>query len=208
MAPKAHTCKSAKVRLGGCGRSQATQATLSTQLICDGILDYKGPLSDTIAPNILAEVNKRSEACRRQLEEKARFFKISGYARLEKARAEQSSIAVSMEFEQLCDNLVENRQKSYLWLARHQAVLTLALDLIAHGYGRSEGRALSASLHTVHVCTVHMHTHMQQRSLVQVAVTKIKTTKISSEGLLRLFTKFSTPENYQPYGITQYFTLL
>ena len=30
--------------------------------------------------------------------------------------------------------------------------------------------------------------------------TKIKTTKINSEGLLRLFTKFSTPENYPLYG--------
>ena len=75
------------------------------------MLDYKGPLSDTIAPKILAEVNKRSEACRRWLEEKARFFKISGYTKLEKARAEQSSIAVSMEFEQVCDNLVESIEK-------------------------------------------------------------------------------------------------
>ena len=31
--------------------------------------------------------------------------------------------------------------------------------------------------------------------------TNIKTTKINSEGLLRLFTKFSTPENYPLYGI-------
>ena len=31
--------------------------------------------------------------------------------------------------------------------------------------------------------------------------TEIKTTKINSEGLLRLFTKFSTPENYPLYGI-------
>ena len=43
------------------------------------MLDYKGPLSNTIAPNILAEANKRSEAHRRWLEEKAKFFKISGY---------------------------------------------------------------------------------------------------------------------------------
>ena len=35
----------------------------------------------------------------------------------------------------------------------------------------------------------------------RVEVTKIKTTKINSEGLLQHFTKFSTPENYQPYGI-------
>ena len=33
--------------------------------------------------------------------------------------------------------------------------------------------------------------------------TKIKTTKINSEGLLRLFTKFSTPENYLLYGNTK-----
>ena len=31
--------------------------------------------------------------------------------------------------------------------------------------------------------------------------TKIKTTKFNSEGLLRLFTKFSTPENYPLYGM-------
>ena len=30
--------------------------------------------------------------------------------------------------------------------------------------------------------------------------TKIKTTKINSDGFLRLFTKFSTPENYPLYG--------
>ena len=43
------------------------------------MLDYKGPLSNTIAPNILAEANTRSEAHCHWLEEKARFFKISGY---------------------------------------------------------------------------------------------------------------------------------
>ena len=31
---------------------------------------------------------------------------------------------------------------------------------------------------------------------------KIKIMKIYSEGLLRLFMKFSTPQNYQSYGIT------
>ena len=36
----------------------------------------------------------------------------------------------------------------------------------------------------------------------RVAVMKIKTTKINSEGLLRSFTNFSTPENYQPYDST------
>ena len=35
---------------------------------------------------------------------------------------------------------------------------------------------------------------MQRRSFILVAFTKIKTTKINSEGLLRLSTKFSTPK--------------
>ena len=43
-----------------------------------------------------------------------------------------------------------------------------------------------------------VHIHM----LGQVAVMKIKTTKINSEGLLQSFTNFSTPENYQPYSST------
>ena len=34
-------------------------------------------------------------------------------------------------------------------------------------------------------------------------VMKIKTTKINSEGLFRLFMKFSTPKNYPLYGIIQ-----
>ena len=37
--------------------------------------------------------------------------------------------------------------------------------------------------------------------------TKIKTTRINSEGLLRLFTNFSTPENYPLYGICSKYTL-
>ena len=39
--------------------------------------------------------------------------------------------------------------------------------------------------------------------LITVAGTGLVDTKINSEGLLRLFTKFSTPENYPLYGITQ-----
>ena len=53
---------------------------------------------------------------------------------------------------------------------------------------------------------------MQHCSFILVAVTKIKTTEINSEGLLQLFTKFSTPENYQPYSmadlVTGYVTVL
>ena len=41
------------------------------------------------------------------------------------------------------------------------------------------------------------------RSAARLAVTKIKTMKINSEGLFRLFTKFSTLENYPPYGTWQ-----
>ena len=41
---------------------------------------------------------------------------------------------------------------------------------------------------------------MQHRSFARVAVMKIKITKINSEGLFRLFTKFSTLENYPPYS--------
>ena len=49
-------------------------------------------------------------------------------------------------------------------------------------------------------CTIS--TAAQRCSFVRVAVTKIKITKINSEGCFWLFTKFSTRENYLPYGIT------
>ena len=54
MAIKVCTCISIKVPERYCGGRGHPQAT--TYMCTYGVLDYKGPLSDTIAPNILAEV--------------------------------------------------------------------------------------------------------------------------------------------------------
>ena len=50
-------------------------------------------------------------------------------------------------------------------------------------------------------CTIIcMCTTVQHHSFVQVVVTKIKITKINSEGWFWVFTKFSTPKSYPPYS--------
>ena len=62
-----------------------------------------------------------------------------------------------------------------------------------HTYMHARGLAITTS--------VRVNSRTRRRSFAWVAVTKIKITKIDSEGLFQLFTKFSTPENYPPYGI-------
>ena len=67
------------------------------------------------------------------------------------------------------------------------------------------GRSAERGRGRVRVCAITSSGLARRRLYITVAGTglvdtKIKTTKINSEGLLRLFTKFSTAENYPLYG--------
>ena len=70
----------------------------------DGVLDCKGPLSDTIAPNTLAKVNKEVKLATTGPKKKRGSY--LSFTPTEKARV---STAVTTEFEQLCDDLAESR---------------------------------------------------------------------------------------------------
>ena len=82
---------------------------------------------------------------------------------------------------------------------------SLSRSSIAHGRSAERGRGACTCMRTA-PCAITSSGLARRRLYITVAGTglvdtKIKTTKINSEGLLRLFTKFSTPENYPLYGI-------
>ena len=79
----------------------------------DGVLDSKGPLSRTIPPAVLSEVNKESEACRRQPHKEEGF--ISPYD--QRRRQEWRNMGASMEFGRPYDNLAASllARRHLLW---------------------------------------------------------------------------------------------
>ena len=73
MAIKAHSTKEARYALVGMSDSRLPK------LYCrpaDGVLDCEGPLSGTIAPNILAEVNKEVKLATAGQKKKARVVSL------------------------------------------------------------------------------------------------------------------------------------
>ena len=89
------------------------------KLLCrpaDGMFNCKGPLSGTIAPNTLTEVNEEVKLA--TADQKKKRGSYLSFTPMEKARLVLGT-AVSMEFKLLYDNIIaEIRQKTYSWLAR------------------------------------------------------------------------------------------
>ena len=68
----------------------------------DGVLGYKVPLSNMIAPKTLAEVNKEVKLGQKK---KRGLYLFCKRMEIKKAQVVHGSTAVSMELEQLCNNL-------------------------------------------------------------------------------------------------------
>ena len=66
------------------------------------MLDHKGPLSDTITPNTLAEVNKDVKPS--ATGQKERRGSYLSFTPMEKVQVVQYRSAVSMKLVQLCNN--------------------------------------------------------------------------------------------------------
>ena len=100
MATKARTCINAK----RCMPWYVSVANRRLPKLCcrptNGMLDSKGPLSGTIAPNILAKVNGEVKLATAGQEKKK-------HDRISPSYTRRSSRAVSMEFEQLCNSLAK-----------------------------------------------------------------------------------------------------
>ena len=77
---------------------------------------------------------------------------------------------------------------------------SLSRSWIAHGRS-AEGRVRVRAPRAITSSGLARRRLLRSPVPVWYRDTKIKTTKFNSEGLLRLFTKFSTPENYPLYGI-------
>ena len=66
---------------------------------------------------------------------------------------------------------------------------------------RALRRAITSCAYDMHLDPGLVRRRTCMCTRIQCTLTKIKTTKINSDGLLLLFTKFSTPENYPLYGM-------
>ena len=142
----------------------------------ESIIDSKGPPSHTIAPSVLAELNKKVKLVTTGQK------KTSGLDLYESCHTRREGLS----------NPVRQHQWSLTnWLASWAQSTWPSIRMASqhdHTCVHVRGLAIATSV------------SVQRRSFARVAVTKIKTTKINSEGLFPLFTKFSTPENYPPYG--------